>query len=245
VKNITLITGASRGIGAAIARLCAENGHAVAINYRTGADAAESVADAIRDAGGKAITVQADTANAADIIRMFETVDAELGTVTGLVNNAGIHGPRGRLDALGDADIARVLDVNVRGYFNCAIQAVKRMSTKHGGQGGAIVNISSGSAHIGAPGEGILYSASKGAVNSLTIGLSQEVAAEGVRVNTIAPGLIETDMPGPEKVARLGPSQPSGRVGQPIEIAEAALWLLSEKASYVNGANMRVAGGKI
>jgi len=154
-----------------------------------------------------------------------------------------VHGPRGRLDDLSVAEIEDVLDVNVLGCFLCAREAVKRMSTKHGGQGGAIVNISSGAATAGGPNDGILYAASKGAVNSLTIGLAQEVAGEGIRVNTVAPGLTETDMPG-EKLKTLGPGLPMGRPGQPIEVAEAIVWLLTDKASYVSGANLRVGGGK-
>ena len=176
---------------------------------------------------------------------MFETVTAELGALTGLVNNAGIHGPRARVEDMTDGDIERVLAVNVRGYFLCAREAVKRMSTKHGGGGGAIVNISSGSAHLGGAGGSILYAASKGAVNSLTIGLAMEVAPEGIRVNTVAPGMTETDMPGTDRLAKQAAMIPMGRVARPEEIAESVLWLLSDKASHVAGANLRVAGGRL
>ena len=245
MNRVTLITGGSRGIGAAAAKLCAAAGHAVAVNCVANVEKAEAVADAIRDAGGTAMTVQADTGIEADVTRMFDAVTTELGPLTGLVNNAGVHGPRGRLDALQAAEIQAVLNTNVLGCFLCARAAVQRMSTKHGGQGGAIVNVSSGSAHLGAPNDGILYAASKGAVNSLTIGLSQEVAREGIRVNTVAPGLTETDMPSKEALERMGPQLPSGRVGQPEEIGEAIIWLLSDAASYVNGANLRVSGGRI
>jgi NAD(P)-dependent dehydrogenase (short-subunit alcohol dehydrogenase family) len=245
MERITLITGGSRGIGSAAAKLCAEAGHAVAVNYVNNADKAEAVATAIRDAGGIAMTVQADTGDEAQVERMFDAVTAKLGRITGLVNNAGVHGPRGRLDELTNDEIQAVLNTNVLGYFLCARAAVKRMSTKHGGDGGAIVNVSSGSAHLGAPNDGILYAASKGAVNSLTIGLSQEVAREGIRVNTVAPGLTETDMPTTEVLERMGPQLPAGRVGQPEEIGEAIVWLLSDAASYVNGANLRVSGGRI
>lgn len=245
MERITLITGGSRGIGSAAAKLCAEAGHAVAVNYVNNADKAEAVATAIRDAGGIAMTVQADTGDEAQVERMFDAVTAKLGLITGLVNNAGVHGPRGRLDELTNNEIQAVLNTNVLGYFLCARAAVKRMSTKHGGDGGAIVNVSSGSAHLGAPNDGILYAASKGAVNSLTIGLSQEVAREGIRVNTVAPGLTETDMPTTEVLERMGPQLPAGRVGQPEEIGEAIVWLLSDAASYVNGANLRVSGGRI
>jgi NAD(P)-dependent dehydrogenase (short-subunit alcohol dehydrogenase family) len=245
MKRVTLITGASRGIGAATALLCAADGDAVAINYRSDADAAERVRTEIEMAGGTAIAVKGDIGIEADILHMFETVDRVLGTVTGLVNNAGIHGPRGRLDALGTDDIFRVLAVNVQGCFLCAREAVKRMSTKYGGAGGAIVNVSSGSARLGNPHDGVLYAASKGAVNSLTIGLSQEVAGEGIRVNTVAPGLTETDMPPRDKLVIQGPGIPIGRVARPEEIAEAIVWLLSDKASYTAGANIRVGGGRI
>jgi len=245
MERITLITGGSRGIGSAAAKLCAEAGHAVAVNYVNNADKAEAVATAIRDAGGIAMTVQADTGDEAQVERMFDAVTAKLGLITGLVNNAGVHGPRGRLDELTNNEIQAVLNTNVLGCFLCARAAVKRMSTKHGGDGGAIVNVSSGSAHLGAPNDGILYAASKGAVNSLTIGLSQEVAREGIRVNTVAPGLTETDMPTTEVLERMGPQLPAGRVGQPEEIGEAIVWLLSDAASYVNGANLRVSGGRI
>ena len=245
MERITLITGGSRGIGAAAAKLCAEAGHAVAVNYVTNADKAEAVAATIRDAGGMAMTVQADTGDEAQVERMFDAVASKLGLISGLVNNAGVHGPRGRLEELTNHEIQTVLKTNVLGCFLCARAAVKRMSTKHGGGGGAIVNVSSGSAHLGAPNDGILYAASKGAVNSLTIGLSQEVAREGIRVNTVAPGLTETDMPSKEALERMGPQLPSGRVGQPEEIGEAIVWLLSDAASYVNGANLRVSGGRI
>ncbi|PPR63430.1 MAG: 3-oxoacyl-[acyl-carrier-protein] reductase FabG [Alphaproteobacteria bacterium MarineAlpha4_Bin2] len=245
MERITLVTGGSRGIGAATAHLCASEGHAVAINYQNDFEAAERVRTSIVGIGGNAVVVQGDTGVESEIISMFETVDSVLGPVTGLVNNAGVHGPRGRLDALGAQDISRVLDVNVAGYFVCAREAVKRMSTKYGGKGGAIVNVSSGSARLGGPGEGVLYAASKGAVNSLTIGLSQEVVGEGIRVNTVAPGLTVTDMPPRDKLDKLGANIPIGRAAQPVEIAEAIVWLLSEKASYTAGANIRVGGGRI
>ena len=243
--KVTLVTGASRGIGAATAQACAAAGHKVAVNYVTNAAAAERVVGKIRAAGGIAIAVKADTSNEAEVIAMFARVEQELGPLTGLVNNAGIHGPRGRLDALTAAQIDEVLAINVKGYFLCAREAVKRMSAKHGGQGGAVVNVSSGSAHLGDPGGGVIYAASKGAVNSLTIGLSQEVVGEGVRVNTVAPGLTETDLPPKDKMAQAAKVIPMGRIGQPEEIAAAILWLLSDAASYVSGANIRVAGGKL
>ncbi len=244
MTKVTLVTVASRGIGAATARACAAAGHKVAVNYVNNAEAAGRVAGEIRAAGGTAMTVKADTSNEAEVVAMFDAVTIELGPITGLVNNAGIHGPRGRLDALTDAEIADVLNVNVRGCFLCAREAVKRMSTKHGCAGGAIVNVSSGAAKMGDPGGGVIYAASKGAVNSLTIGLSQEVAGEGVRVNAVAPGLTATDMPPPDKLASAPKIIPMGRVGQPEEIAAAILWLLSDDAGYVAGANIRVSGGR-
>ncbi len=197
----------------------------------------------IEAAGQRGIAVQVDTAVESDVVRLFKTVDSELGTLTGLVNNAGIYGPRGRLDALTQDDLVKVLMVNVAGLFTCSREAVLRMSTAHGGRGGAIVNVSSGSATKGNPNVGIQYAASKGAVNSLGIGLSQEVIGEGIRVNTVAPGLTETDMPPADRLERDGPKIPIGRVAQPEEIAEAIVWLLSPKASYVAGANIRVGGG--
>lgn len=242
--KVTLVTGASRGIGAAVAKALAAEGHAVAVNYVAGEEAADEVVRAVEHAGGRAVAVQADTASEADVLRMFETVEAELGALTGLVNNAGLHGPRRRVDEQEDTDIARVLDVNVRGYFLCAREAVKRMSTKHGGGGGVIVNVSSGAANLGSPGQGVLYATSKGAVNSLTIGLSQEVAGEGIRVNTVAPGMTDTDMPGADRLEKQAKLIPMGRVARPEEIAEAVVWLMSDKASYVAGANLRVGGGR-
>lgn len=244
MRHVTIVTGGSRGIGAATARLCAGYGHAVCIAYKSDDAKAGDVVRAIEAAGGKAIAVRTDTSVETDVKRLFQTVDRELGLLTGLVNNAGIHGPRGRLDALGSADIEAVLRVNVAGYFLCAREAVKRMSTRAGGQGGSIVNVSSGSANNGSPNEGVLYAASKGAVNSLTIGLAQEVAKEGIRVNTVSPGLTSPGMPPAEKVAELAPRLPMGRAGRPEEIAEAICWLLSDKASYTSAANLRVGGGR-
>jgi len=244
MEHVTIVTGGSRGIGAATARLCGANGHKVCVVYRGGADSAQDVVDAIAKDGGTAIAVQADTASEGDVMRLFETVDRDLGRLTGLVNNAGIHGPRGRLEAVTAGEIEDVLKINVMGYFLCAREAVKRMSTGHGGSGGAIVNISSGSATSGSPHEGILYGASKGAVNSLTMGLAQEVGGEGIRVNAVSPGITVPGMPPPEKVERAVRAVPMGRAGRADEIAEAVLWLLSDKASYTSAANIRVGGGR-
>lgn len=241
--KVTIITGASRGIGKATAIMAGAAGHAVCVNYVSNQDAADAVCKQIIETGGKALAVPADTSKEEDVIRMFETVEEKLGSVTGLVNNAGIHGPRGRLEDLTDADIRDVLQINVLGCFLCAREAVKRMSTKHGGDGGAIVNVSSGAAVAGSPGGGVLYAASKGAVNSLTIGLAQEVIAEGIRVNTVAPGLTETDLTRDTLDKRV-PGLPMGRAGLPEEIAHAIMFLLSDEASYVAAANLRVGGGK-
>jgi len=189
--------------------------------------------------------VQADTSVEADVMRMFETVDKELGTLTGLVNNAGTNGRRTRVDDLRPDEICELLDINVLGCIICAREAVKRMSTAHGGKGGAIVNVSSGSANIGNPGIGVLYATSKGALNSFSIGLAQEVAAEGVRVNIVAPGMTQTDMPGADRIAAQASKIPMGRVAEPIEVAEAIYFLLSDNASYIAGANIRVGGGRL
>ncbi len=242
--GVAIVTGASRGIGAAVARMLGTRGYRVCVNYRSERDAAERVAAEIVEAGGEAIVVQGDVSDRDAVRRLFETVDERLGPVTALVNNAGIHGPRTRVDDLALDDLEAVLAVNVVGLVACSQEAVRRMSTRHGGGGGAIVNISSGAAHIGSPGDGVQYALSKGAVNSFTIGLSQEVAGEGIRVNAVSPGLTRTDMPDPAALDR-GPSViPMGRVGEAEEIAEAVLWLLSDQASFVAGANMRVAGGR-
>ena len=244
MAGVAIVTGASRGIGAAVAKLLGANGYRVCVNYRSGREAAEGVAADIVQAGGEALAVEADVADRDAVQRLFETVDERLGPVTALVNNAGIHGPRGRVDALELGALEEVLAVNVIGLVACSQEAVRRMSTRHGGTGGAIVNISSGAAHIGGAGDGVQYALSKGAVNSFTIGLSQEVAGEGIRVNAVSPGLTRTDMPSPAALER-GPSIiPMGRVGDAEEIAEAVLWLLSDRASFVAGANIRVAGGR-
>lgn len=245
MTGVTIVTGGSRGIGAATAKLVAGHGHAVCVNYVSDADAANKVVADIVAAGGKAIAVKADTANEAEVMAMFETVDRELGPVTGLVNNAGINGNRKRVEALTTDEITHLLAVNVTGCIVCAREAIKRMSTRHGGQGGAIVNVSSGSANLGNPGIGVLYATSKGALNSFSIGLSQEVAAEGVRVNVVAPGMTNTDMPGADRIKAQAEKIPMGRVAEPLEIAEAIWFLLSDKAGYIAGANIRVGGGRL
>ena len=243
-RRVAIVTGASRGIGAATAHCLARDGWAVVVNYLTNAGAAGEVVETIKRNGGDALAVQADTASEADVTRLFEEAAGKYGRLDGLVNNAGMVGPRGKLEALTLDAIQRVLAVNVTGYMLCARAAVHRMSTGHGGNGGVIVNVSSGSAHRGGANDNILYAVSKGAVNSLTIGLSQEVAGEGIRVNAVAPGLTRTDMPSPDALATQGPSIPIGRVGEAEEIAEGIAWLMSDQASYVAGANLRIAGGR-
>jgi NAD(P)-dependent dehydrogenase (short-subunit alcohol dehydrogenase family) len=243
-KKVAIVTGASRGIGAATAERLAAADWAVAVNYATNEAAARETAARIEAQGGTAMAVQGDTSSQADVTRLFETVANTWGRLDGLVNNAGVVGPRGRVEALTQADIERVLAVNVTGYMLCAQAAIHRMSTKHGGNGGVIVNVSSGSAHRGNPNNSVLYAVSKGAVNSLTIGLSQEIAGEGIRVNAVAPGLTRTDMPEPDALIRQAPTIPMGRVGEAGEIAEGIVWLMSDAASYVAGANLRIAGGR-
>lgn len=243
-NKVAVVTGASRGIGAACARALGQCGYDVCVNYRSAASEAAAVVKDIEAAGARAIAVQADVGIEADVARLFETVDEELGVLDALVNNAGIFGPSSRVDALPRDALEAVLAVNVIGLIRCSQEAVRRMSSTHGGRGGAIVNISSGSAYIGNAGSGVHYAVSKGAVNSFTIGLSQEVAGEGIRVNAVSPGMTRTDMPSQAALERAGPNIPMARIGEPEEIAAAVLWLLSDAASYTAGANIRVAGGR-
>jgi len=243
-----IITGASRGIGAATARLAAERGYAVCVNYRANEAAARGVVSAIEAAGGRAVAVAADVSVEADVVRLFETVDRELGPLAALVNNAGILELQTRVEHIDAARLARVFATNVTGAFICAREAVRRMSTAGGGAGGAIVNVSSRAAQLGAPGEYVDYAASKAALDALTIGLAKEVAAEGIRVNAVRAGIIYSDIHAsggePGRVDRLGPTLPMQRGGHPIEVARAILWLLSEEASYSTGTFIDVAGGR-
>ena len=246
--SVLLITGASRGIGAETARLAAERGYDVCVNYRTNATAADAVVADVRARGAGAIAVQADVAVESDVVRLFEAVDRELGPLDALVNNAGIIDRQTRVEQLDAARIARVFTTNVTGAFVCAREAVRRMSTRHAGRGGAIVNVSSRAAVLGAPGEYVDYAASKAALDTLTIGLAREVAGEGIRVNGVRAGIIDTEIHAtggePGRVARLGPQQPMGRGGHAIEVARAILWLLSDEASYTTGSFIDVAGGR-
>ncbi len=246
--SILVITGASRGIGAATARLAAERGHDVCVNFRADKAAADAVVAEMRVFGRRAIAVQADVASEPDVVRLFETVDTALGPVAALVINAGILERQSRVEHLDAARISRVFATNVTGAFVCAREAVRRMSTRNGGRGGAIVNVSSRAAVLGAPGEYVDYAASKAALDTLTVGLSREVAGEGIRVNGVRAGIIDTGIHAsggePGRVARLGPQQPMGRGGHAIEVARAILWLLSDEASYTTGTFIDVAGGR-
>ena len=246
--RIVLITGASRGIGAAAAVLAASRGYAVCVNYRSNASAADAVVKEITSSGGRAIAVQADVAIEAEVIRLFETCDRELGRLTALVNNAGILETQSRVEGMHSARLQRIFATNVTGAFMCAREAVKRMSTKHGGSGGAIVNLSSRAAVLGSPNEYVDYAASKAAVDTLTIGLAQEVANEGIRVNAIRAGIIYTDIHAsggePGRVDRMKANVPMRRGGTAAEVANAILWLLSDDASYTTGSFLDVSGGR-
>ena len=246
--RVLIITGASRGIGAATARLAGARGYAVCVNYLRNRAAADDVVRAIELAGSRAIAVAADVSLEADVVRLFESVDNSLGPVTALVNNAAILETQMRLDAMEAARLRRIFTTNIVGSFLCAREAVRRMSTKRGGQGGAIVNVSSGAARHGAPGEYIDYAASKGAIDTFTIGLAREVAEEGIRVNGVRPGFIYTEMHAsggePNRVDRVKVHVPMKRGGQPDEVAAAILWLLSDEASYTTGTFIDVTGGR-
>ena len=248
MKPILLVTGGSRGIGAATTRLAAARGYAVCLSYRSNAAAAAAVVADIERAGGKAIAVAADVAQEADVLRLFETVDARLGRLTALVNNAGILERQTTLLDMEAGRWQRVLATNVIGSFLCAREAVRRMSTRHGGAGGAIVNVSSMAARLGSPGEYVDYAASKGAIDSMTIGLAKEVAAEGIRVNAVRPGVIYTEIHAsggePGRVDRVKGAVPMQRGGTAEEVARAILWLASDEASYSTGAFIDVSGGR-
>ena len=247
-QAVVIVTGGSRGIGAAVAQTAAVRGYAVCISYVSNLAAADAVVDGINLAGGRAIAVRADVAVEADIIRLFETADQELGSLTALVNNAGILEHQSRVDEMTVERINRVLLTNVTGSLLCAREAVRRMSTRHGGQGGAIVNLSSMAAKLGGPGEYVDYAASKGAIDAFTVGLAKEVAGEGIRVNAVRPGLIYTDIhaSGGEagRVDRLKDAVPMKRGGSAQEVANAVLWLLSAEASYATGTFIDVSGGR-
>ena len=246
--KVAIITGASRGIGAATARLAARSGYSVCLNYVSRREAAEAVAADVRKAGAKALVVQADVGIEKDVVRMFEECDRTLGRLDALVNNAGILEHHMRLDEMDAGRLQRIMNTNVVGSFLCAREAVRRMSTKHGGKGGAIVNVSSMAAKLGSPDEYIDYAASKGAVDTMTLGLSKEVATEGIRVNAVRPGVIRTEIHAsggePDRIERVKKAVPMQRGGEPEEVARAILWLLSDEASYCTGALLDVSGGR-
>jgi NAD(P)-dependent dehydrogenase (short-subunit alcohol dehydrogenase family) len=243
-----IVTGASRGIGAAIARLASHRGYAVAVNFNSGEAEANRVAAEIGDAGGRALAIRADVSLEHPIVELFKTAERELGPIKALVNNAGVTGGFARVENITAEAIEKTFAVNVTGAILCAREAVRRMSTKRGGSGGAIVNISSIAARTGAAGEWVHYAASKGAIDSFTTGLAREVATEGIRVNAVKPGLVDTEIHAangePGRLQRLMGTFPMNRPGQPNEIAEAVLWLLSPAASYVTGAILEIGGGR-
>lgn len=248
MSQVVLITGASRGIGAATALLAARQGYAVAVNYSANSLAADEVVRQIRQAGGQAMAVQADVAVEAQVMAMFEKIDAKFGRLSALVNNAGVVDQTTRVDAITLDRLQRMFGVNVFGSFLCAREAVRRMSTRHGGAGGAIVNLSSAAARLGSPGQYVDYAAAKGAIDTFTVGLAKEVAAEGIRVNAVRPGIIATDIHAsgglPDRVRDLAPQVPMQRAGTAQEVAEAIVWLLGDGASYTTGALLDVAGGR-
>ena len=247
-NDVTLITGGSRGIGRATALYLAKKGHKVCITYHTRQDCAHDVVDMIRHAGGTAIALQADIAQEEQVVELFRAVDKDLGCISGLVNNAGILLPQASIEQTDTQRLNTIFATNVNGSFICAREAVKRMAFRHGGAGGAIVNVSSAASRLGSPHEYVDYAASKGAVDTLTIGLAVEVAAQGIRVNAVRPGFIYTEMHAdggePARVDRVKESLPMKRGGQPEEVAQAIAWLLSEEASYVTGSFLDLAGGK-
>ena len=248
MSKLVLITGASRGIGAATALLAARQGYAVAVNYASNAPAAEAVVRQIQQAGGQALAVQADVANEAQVLAMFEKIDAQWGRLSALVNNAGVVDTTTRVDAITLQRLQRMFEINVFGAFICAREAVRRMSTRHGGAGGAIVNVSSVAARLGGPGQYVDYAAAKGAIDSFTIGLAKEVATEGIRVNAVRPGIIDTDIHDsgglPDRAREMAPQVPMQRAGSAEEVAEAIVWLLGDGASYTTGALLDVTGGR-
>ena len=248
MDKVLLVTGGSRGIGAATARLAARQGWAVAVNYTANSLAADEVVREIRAAGGTAMAVQADVADEAQVLRMYEQLDAKFGRLTGLVNNAGVVDVTARVEDMSVARWRRMFDINVIGSLICAREAVRRMSTKHGGTGGSIVNLSSAAARLGAPGQYVDYAAAKGAIDAFTIGLAKEVGADGIRVNAVRPGLIDTDIHAsgglPNRVKDLQHMVPMGRGGSAEEVAEAIVWLLSDAASYTTMSLLEVSGAR-
>ncbi|MES2977421.1 MAG: SDR family oxidoreductase [Pseudomonadota bacterium] len=248
MSKVLLVTGGSRGIGAATALLAGRAGYSVAVNYSANSAAAEEVVRQIREAGSKAIAVQGDVADESQVLAMFAQVDAKLGRLTALVNNAGVVDRPQRVDGMSVERLKRMFDINVVGSFVCAREAVKRMSTHYGGAGGVIVNLSSAAARLGAPGQYVDYAASKGAIDSFTMGLAKEVAAEGIRVNAVRPGVIDTEIHAsgglPDRARDLAPLVPMQRPGTAEEVARSIMWLLSDESSYVTGGFIDVTGGR-
>ena len=248
MSQLVLITGGSRGIGAATALLAARHGYAVAVNYTANSLAADEVVRQIRQAGGQAMAVQADVGNEAQVVAMFEKIDAKFGPLNALVNNAGVVDQTTRIEAITLARLQRMFEINVFGAFLCAREAVRRMSTRHGGAGGSIVNVSSVAARLGSPGQYVDYAAAKGAIDTFTLGLAQEVAAEGIRVNSVRPGIIETGIHAsgglPDRVRDMAPHVPMQRAGSAGEVAESIVWLMGASSSYTTGALLDVAGGR-
>lgn len=247
-QRVVLVTGGGRGIGAATARLAARQGWAVAVNYAANAAAAEALVAEIGAAGGRAVALQADVAQEDQIVRLFRQVDQALGPLTALVNNAGVVDVASRVDGMDTARLARMFSVNVIGTFLCAREAVKRMSTRYGGAGGSIVNLSSAAARIGSPGQYVDYASAKAAVDTFTLGLAKEVATEGIRVNAVRPGIIDTEIHAsgglPNRARDVAPQVPMQRPGSADEVAQAVWWLLSDASSYTTGSLIDVAGGR-
>jgi len=248
MADVIVITGGSRGIGAATAELAAARGYDVLINYRSNDTAAQAVAGRVRAAGQRCVAVAGNVAEEADVVALFDTCDREFGPPAGLVNNAGVVGLQSRVEAMDAARLNAIFAINITGSFLCAREAVKRMSTKNGGSGGSIVNLSSAAARLGSPNEFVDYAASKGAIDTFTLGLAKEVATEGIRVNAVRPGLIDTEIHAasgePGRIDRLRSAIPMQREGTAAEVARTILWLLSEESGYTTGSFIDVAGGR-